>query len=62
MTSSRECVFCKIVAGTSPYQEIYQDGAVLSFMDIHPGNDGHCLVIPKMHYRPGHDLHVGNSA
>jgi hypothetical protein len=49
MTSSRECVFCKIVAGTSPCQEIYQDGAVLSFMDIHSGNDGHCLVIPNMH-------------
>jgi histidine triad (HIT) family protein len=24
--------------------------AALAFMDIHPANDGHCLVIPKSHY------------
>jgi histidine triad (HIT) family protein len=56
MTSSHECVFCKIVAGTSPCQEIYQDGAILSFMDIHPANDRHCLVIPKMHFETVVDM------
>jgi histidine triad (HIT) family protein len=56
MMSGHECVFCKIVAGTSPCQEIYQDGATLSFMDIHPANDGHCLVIPKMHFETVLDM------
>jgi histidine triad (HIT) family protein len=56
MMSDHECVFCKIVAGTSPCQEIYRDGATLSFMDIHPANDGHCLVIPKMHFETVLDM------
>jgi histidine triad (HIT) family protein len=56
MMSCHECVFCEIVAGTSPSQEIYQDGAILSFMDIHPANDGHCLVIPKMHFETVLDM------
>ncbi len=45
-----DCVFCKIVAGVSDCQEIYQNDATLAFMDIHPANDGHCLVIPKEHF------------
>jgi histidine triad (HIT) family protein len=50
MISGHDCIFCKIIAGASPCQEIYKDSATLSFMDIHPANDGHCLVIPKMHF------------
>jgi histidine triad (HIT) family protein len=45
-----DCVFCKIVAGVSDCQEIYQNDATLAFMHIHPANDGHCLVIPKAHF------------
>jgi histidine triad (HIT) family protein len=51
-----ECVFCKIVAGISDCQEIYQDDATLAFMDIHPANDGHCLVIPKAHFETVFDM------
>jgi histidine triad (HIT) family protein len=45
-----KCVFCRIAAGTSPCHEIFRDDATLAFMDIHPANDGHCLVIPKAHF------------
>ena len=45
-----DCVFCRIVAGISECHEIYQDDTTLAFMDIHPANDGHCLVIPKIHF------------
>ena len=48
--TERDCIFCRIVAGTSECQEIYRDDATLAFMDIHPANDGHCLVIPKQHF------------
>jgi histidine triad (HIT) family protein len=51
-----ECIFCKIVAGISDCQEIYQDDATLAFMDIHPANDGHCLVIPKSHFETVFDM------
>ena len=44
------CIFCRIVAGTSPCHWIYQNGTTLAFMDINPANDGHCLVIPKAHF------------
>jgi histidine triad (HIT) family protein len=51
-----DCIFCKIVAGISDCQEIYQDDATLAFMDIHPANDGHCLVIPKAHFETVFDM------
>ncbi|MBV8334491.1 MAG: HIT family protein [Alphaproteobacteria bacterium] len=49
--TDNECVFCRIVEGTSECQEIYRDDATLAFMDIHPANAGHCLVIPKRHFQ-----------
>jgi histidine triad (HIT) family protein len=54
--SVSECIFCKIVAGISDCQEIYQDDATVAFMDIHPANDGHCLVIPKAHFEKVFDM------
>jgi histidine triad (HIT) family protein len=54
--TGRECIFCRIVAGTSACEEIYQDDAALAFMDIHPANDGHCLVIPKSHFATVFDM------
>jgi histidine triad (HIT) family protein len=49
MTHDADCIFCKIVAGEIPCFKIYEDAQVLSFMDIAPFNDGHCLVITKSH-------------
>ena len=54
--SVSDCIFCKIVAGSSGCQEIYQDDATFAFMDIHPVNDGHCLVIPKQHFETLFDM------
>ena len=53
---AEECVFCRIVAGASDSQAIYEDEATLAFMDIHPANDGHCLVIPKEHFETVFDM------
>jgi histidine triad (HIT) family protein len=54
--SAINCIFCQIVAGTSDCQEIYHDETTLAFMDIHPANDGHCLVIPKEHFETVFDM------
>jgi histidine triad (HIT) family protein len=43
------CIFCQIVAGTSPASIIYQDERVMAFMAIRPTTPGECLVIPKAH-------------
>ncbi len=45
-----DCIFCKIVAGEIPSHKVYEDEAVLAFLDIHPVNPGHTLVIPKAHH------------
>lgn len=31
-------------------QKVYEDAHVLAFLDIHPNNIGHTLVIPKEHF------------
>ncbi|MGE5426189.1 MAG: HIT family protein [Bacillota bacterium] len=43
------CVFCQIVAGEIPARKVYEDDAVLSFLDIKPVHPGHLLIIPKVH-------------
>ncbi len=44
-----DCIFCKIVQGVLPSQKVYEDEDTLAFLDIHPVNRGHTLVIPKKH-------------
>lgn len=44
-----DCIFCKIVAGEIPATKVHEDGDALAFLDIHPVNEGHTLVIPKAH-------------
>lgn len=43
------CVFCKIIAGELPAAKVYEDEYVLVFMTVEATNEGHALVIPKMH-------------
>jgi histidine triad (HIT) family protein len=43
------CVFCKMVAGEIVVAKVYEDEAVLAFLDVGPISDGHTLVIPKQH-------------
>ncbi len=43
------CIFCKIVRGDLPSYKVFEDENVLAFLDIHPTNPGHTLVIPKAH-------------
>lgn len=41
-------IFTKIVRGEVPAYKIYEDEAVLAFLDINPQTEGHTLVIPKI--------------
>jgi diadenosine tetraphosphate (Ap4A) HIT family hydrolase len=43
------CIFCKIVRREAPTSVVDEDDVTLAFMDIHPINPGHVLVIPKQH-------------
>ena len=47
--TSGSCVFCDIVRGTAESSTVYADDSVMAFMDIQPVNEGHILVVPKIH-------------
>lgn len=50
-----DCIFCKMAAGEIPLAKVYEDEAVLAFLDIGPISDGHTLVIPKQHCARVHE-------
>ncbi|MBI5077855.1 MAG: HIT family protein [Candidatus Yonathbacteria bacterium] len=45
-----DCLFCKIIAGEIPSTKVYEDDTIFAFLDIHPVNIGHTLVVPKAHF------------
>ncbi|MFH1175386.1 MAG: HIT family protein [bacterium] len=55
-----DCLFCKIAFGEIPSYKVYEDENFLGFLDIRPLNLGHCLIIPKKHYRWVWDLPVSD--
>lgn len=42
-----DSIFTKIIKGEIPCHKIYEDDKTLAFLDIHPIQPGHTLVIPK---------------
>ena len=40
-------IFAKILRGEIPCAKVFEDDAVLAFMDVMPQGEGHTLVIPK---------------
>jgi histidine triad (HIT) family protein len=47
MTSA--CIFCDILSGLAPANFVHRDELCAAFMDIHPVNPGHVLVVPCKH-------------
>ncbi len=45
----QDCLFCKIVAGEIPSEQVYADDLVIAFHDISPQAPTHILVIPRKH-------------
>jgi histidine triad (HIT) family protein len=43
----QETIFTKIIKGEIPSHKVYEDDLTLAFLDIHPVQPGHTLVIPK---------------
>ena len=43
------CVFCRIVAGHEPAQEVLRDEVAVAFLDVRPLFPGHVLVVPRPH-------------
>jgi histidine triad (HIT) family protein len=43
----QDSIFTKIIKGEIPCHKIYEDDKTLAFMDIHPIQPGHVLIVPK---------------
>ena len=50
------CVFCRILAGELPASLVLDNDLVAAFLDIHPWNPGHTLVLPRRHVESFTDL------
>ena len=44
------CIFCKIVHGQIPSTRVLETDQAIAFLDIHPVNPGHTLIVPRAHH------------
>ena len=52
----QRCIFCSIVRGGAPAYIVFEDAAVVAFLDHRPLRAGHCLLMPKAHHETLADL------
>lgn len=50
------CIFCSIIARTTPAEILFENEDALCILDINPIHYGHSLVIPKLHCKDFLDL------
>jgi histidine triad (HIT) family protein len=49
-------IFTLIIKGEIPCHKVYEDDRIFAFMDIHPIQPGHVLVVPKIQVDHFQDL------
>lgn len=51
MTRGRyaHCVFCRIIAGDLPAEQVYQDTLTVAIVPLNPVTPGHVIVMPRIH-------------
>lgn len=52
----KECLFCKIIAGKLPSEEVLETTNYFAFKDIHPKAPVHVLIVPKRHVERPEEL------
>src|ERR1700736_5768515 len=45
-----DCIFCKIVAGETPSQKVFENEPILPFEAAPPQAPTHILLVPKKHF------------
>lgn len=53
---SEDCIFCQIVDGEIPSNQVAETDEAYAFLDVNPLARGHTLVIPKDHYERVGDM------
>lgn len=51
-----DCLFCKILAGEIPSQEVASTEHTYAFRDVNPATPSHVLVIPREHIQSADTL------
>jgi histidine triad (HIT) family protein len=52
----RDCLFCRIIAGTAAARKLFEDDDLVVIGDIRPQAPLHALVIPRRHISTLNDL------
>lgn len=47
---AQNCIFCQIINGKKALK-IYENEKTVCLLDINPISRGHCLIIPKKHFK-----------
>lgn len=51
-----DCTFCRIALGLQHSHKVWENDAIVCFLDIAPLSKGHMLVIPRRHVEKLHEL------
>jgi histidine triad (HIT) family protein len=54
--TSSSCIFCQIISNRLEANFVYRDTVSSAFLDIHPINPGHILIVPNDHCERFYDL------
>jgi histidine triad (HIT) family protein len=49
MSEPTACIFCRIVEGREKASFVAQATEAVAFLDLHPINEGHTIVVPRKH-------------
>ncbi len=60
--SNQDCIFCKIANGEIPSSTVYENSDFKVILDVAPAAKGHCLIIPKEHFRNIFDIDADTAA
>ena len=56
MSSSGDCLFCRIIEGTIESKKLHEDDLVVAFADVNPQAPLHILICPKKHLSTLNDV------
>ena len=49
MSEPTTCIFCRILEGHEKASFVAQGSDAVAFLDLHPINEGHTLIVPRKH-------------
>ena len=55
-----DCLFCKIVTGDVPSEEVVSSAGTYAFFDISPAAPVHFLVVPRRHIKNASEIQPGD--